>query len=138
LKEDWGRDMFYGNDMILTLPDDDDYMFDGPSAGLAAYCAVIGAMKGWESNPKVAMTGELSPNGEVLKIGSFREKIRMADQMEMDTVFLPKDNMDFMRKYEPELEDELMSEWEKMRLTIIGLGMADQINKFSPQEEGDE
>lgn len=46
---------------------------DGPSAGIAICTAYISLAMGRSVPANIAMTGELSPNGEVCKIGKYLE-----------------------------------------------------------------
>ena len=38
------------------------------------------------------MTGEISLSGKILKVGGLREKIILAMENGIDTIFMPKDN----------------------------------------------
>ena len=85
-------DLFRKCDIAITIQDYPDFMYDGPSAGLATYAAVIGVLCGWESNPAIAMTGEILPDGTVYKVRAVNRKVATAVEQGIHTVFMPAAN----------------------------------------------
>ena len=65
---------------------------DGPSAGLAITLATFSAMTGTPARQDVAITGEVSLNGQVKAIGGVYEKIYGAKQAGMKTILIPLEN----------------------------------------------
>ncbi len=65
---------------------------DGPSAGIAIFCAVYSAIKGIPFDGGVAMTGELSICGEICGVGEVPLKIRAAMDAGAKTVIIPSAN----------------------------------------------
>lgn len=49
-------------------------------------------------NNSIAMTGELSLKGKVLKIGGLKEKLIAAKRGGVKTVIVPKDNEDSLKE----------------------------------------
>ncbi|TAL31954.1 MAG: endopeptidase La [Alphaproteobacteria bacterium] len=66
---------------------------DGPSAGAAMTTAQFSAVSGIKIRRDVAMTGEISLNGKVMKIGGLPEKLDGALRDGCKTVLIPKDNL---------------------------------------------
>jgi ATP-dependent Lon protease len=66
---------------------------DGPSAGAAMTTAQFSAVSGIKIKRDVAMTGEISLNGKVMKIGGLPEKLDGALRDGCKTVLIPKDNL---------------------------------------------
>ena len=67
---------------------------DGPSAGITMVTALLSLALDHKIGPNVAMTGEVTLTGKILKIGGLKEKLLAAKRANVDTVLLPKDNYD--------------------------------------------
>ena len=65
---------------------------DGPSAGVTVCTAMVSALTGVSVRSDVAMTGEISLRGRVLRIGGLREKTMAALRPGIRTVITPADN----------------------------------------------
>jgi ATP-dependent Lon protease len=71
---------------------------DGPSAGVTVCLAVISALTGAPARREVAMTGEITLGGRILRIGGLKEKTMAALRAGIKTVVLPLEN-------EPDLDE---------------------------------
>ncbi|MDR2358043.1 MAG: endopeptidase La [Oscillospiraceae bacterium] len=71
---------------------------DGPSAGAAMAVAAISALTGAPVRRDIAMTGEITLRGRVLRIGGLKEKTMAAMRAGVKTVIIPLEN-------EPDIED---------------------------------
>ena len=65
---------------------------DGPSAGIAMCTALVSVYTSIPVKATVAMTGEITLRGEVLKIGGLKEKLLAAHRGGIRTVVIPADN----------------------------------------------
>jgi ATP-dependent Lon protease len=65
---------------------------DGPSAGLALAVAMLSALGGTPVKPRVAMTGEITLGGRILRVGGLKEKLLAAGRSGVRTVLLPVAN----------------------------------------------
>jgi ATP-dependent Lon protease len=67
---------------------------DGPSAGVAIFCAMLSAIKNIPIRNDIAITGEISLY-KVLPVGGIKEKVLAAYRriLKINTVFIPHDNL---------------------------------------------
>lgn len=65
---------------------------DGPSAGITMASSLLSLALGQELDPTIAMTGELTVTGKVLRIGGLREKTVAARRAGAQMVIFPRDN----------------------------------------------
>lgn len=65
---------------------------DGPSAGVTLTTAIVSAYTNRPVRKDVAMTGEVTLRGKVMRIGGLKEKSIAAHQAGVTTVIIPKEN----------------------------------------------
>ncbi len=97
---------------------------DGPSAGIAMCTTLVSVLTGIPVKADVAMTGEITLRGEVLKIGGLKEKLLAAHRGGIKTVLIPNDNERDLR----EIPDNI-----KADLTIIPVKWIDQVLEVALQ-----
>lgn len=80
---------------------------DGPSAGVAITTVLTSLMTEKPVRPDVAMTGEVTLRGRVLKVGGVREKVLAAHRAGIRRVLLPKDNIRDVEELPPDVLKEM-------------------------------
>ncbi len=92
------KDTFKINDYYFKTKDIHIHMLDaaikkdGPSAGVAITTALLSLVSNHPISSDIAMTGEITLNGFVRKIGGLKEKLIGAYHDGMKKVFIPKSN----------------------------------------------
>jgi len=81
---------------------------DGPSAGIAMFCAMLSAVKNIPIRSDIAITGEISLY-KVLKVGGIKEKTLAAYRRspKINTLFLPHDNINDLDDIPQEIKDTM-------------------------------
>ena len=65
---------------------------DGPSAGIGMCTALVSVLTSIPVKADVAMTGEITLQGQILRIGGLKEKLLAAHRGNIKTVVIPADN----------------------------------------------
>ena len=95
-----------GSDLHIHVPDGATPK-DGPSAGITLTTALSSLLTGVPVPPDVAMTGEVSLQGDVNPIGGLPEKLMAAQRSGVQRVFIPKDNVDDLKDVAEEVKRAL-------------------------------
>lgn len=82
----------FNNDIHINIPNI-AIKKDGPSAGITLTTSLISALTKTKVKQNIAMTGEITLRGNVLKVGGIKEKIIGAYLNNIDVVFIPYSNL---------------------------------------------
>lgn len=80
---------------------------DGPSAGLAIITSLISLFTKKKINKDIAMTGEVSLMGDILKVGGIKEKLIGAYNGNIKTVIIPEANIADLDEIDDKLKEKL-------------------------------
>ena len=92
-----GKDVFKDYDIQIHIPEGATPK-DGPSAGITMCSALFSLLTDRKADKTVAMTGEITLRGKVLRIGGLKEKVLAAYRQGIRKVIIPIEN-------KPDLED---------------------------------
>lgn len=80
---------------------------DGPSAGISIVTAILSHIKGVIISDKISLTGEITLNGDILKIGGLKEKTIACKRQNIERLFIPKDNLNDIEWLEKDLKNDI-------------------------------
>ncbi|MAN51986.1 MULTISPECIES: endopeptidase La [Marinimicrobium] len=80
---------------------------DGPSAGIAMCTALVSVLTSIPVRADVAMTGEITLRGEVLRIGGLKEKLLAAHRGGIKTVIIPQENERDLKEIPDNIKEDL-------------------------------
>lgn len=80
---------------------------DGPSAGIGMCTALVSVLTGIPVKADVAMTGEITLRGEVLRIGGLKEKLLAAHRGGIKTVIIPAGNERDLKEIPDNIKEDL-------------------------------
>jgi len=100
--------MFYKNKDIHIHAPEGAVPKDGPSAGVTMVTSLVSALTGVAANGTVAMTGEITLQGDVLAIGGLKEKSMAAYKQGYKTVIIPKANAVDIDDFDTEIKENLI------------------------------
>jgi ATP-dependent Lon protease len=80
---------------------------DGPSAGISMCTTLVSVLTGIPVKSTVAMTGEITLRGQVLKIGGLKEKLLAAHRGGIATVIIPYDNARDLKEIPDNIKNDL-------------------------------
>ena len=91
------KDIFKDYDIQIHIPEG-AVPKDGPSAGITMTSALFSLLTDRKADKTVAMTGEITLRGKVLRIGGLKEKSLAAYRQGIRKIIIPKENV-------PDLDD---------------------------------
>ncbi|MBL4782865.1 MAG: endopeptidase La [Porticoccaceae bacterium] len=118
------RDFHRNYDLHIHVPEGATPK-DGPSAGIAMCTALVSVLTEIPVRAAVAMTGEITLRGQVLKIGGLKEKLLAAHRGGITEVIIPKENERDLK----EIPDNI-----KADLTIHPVKWVDEVLELALQK----
>jgi ATP-dependent Lon protease len=76
---------------------------EGPSAGLALITSLISLIKGVAIDNSISMTGEITLRGKILPVGGIKEKLLVAINNNIKTIYVPLDNKADVKEIDKDL-----------------------------------
>jgi ATP-dependent Lon protease len=107
---------------------------DGPSAGIAMCTALVSVQTGIPVRADVAMTGEITLRGEVLRIGGLKEKLLAAHRGGIKTVIIPADNERDLKEIPANIKEDLSIKPVKWIDEVLELALQHSPKPLSDEE----
>ena len=108
---------------------------DGPSAGAAMCTAVTSVLSKIPVRSDVAMTGEITLRGEVLKIGGLKEKLLAARRGGIKMVLIPEGNVRDLKEIPDNVKNDLDIRPVKWIDEVLNLVLTRQPIPWENEEE---
>ncbi|MFT5574733.1 MAG: ATP-dependent Lon protease [Bermanella sp.] len=107
---------------------------DGPSAGVGMCTALVSVITGIPVKSAVAMTGEITLRGEVLKIGGLKEKLLAAHRGGITTIIIPAENEPDLKEIPDDIKADLSIKPVKWIDEVLEIALV-QLPKSISEEE---
>nr|MBX2857650.1 endopeptidase La [Cellvibrionaceae bacterium] len=107
---------------------------DGPSAGIAMCTALVSVFTDIPVCCDVAMTGEITLRGEVLKIGGLKEKLLAAHRGGISTVIIPQENEADLREIPDNIKEDLTIKPVKWIDQVLQIALQYMPRPYSDEE----
>ncbi|MBX2807710.1 MAG: endopeptidase La [Cellvibrionaceae bacterium] len=107
---------------------------DGPSAGITMCTALVSVLTNIPVRADVAMTGEITLRGEVLKIGGLKEKLLAAHRGDIKTVIIPLENQRDLKEIPANIIQDLNIKPVKWVDQILEIALQSLPEPFSDDE----
>jgi len=127
------KDFYYENDLHIHVPEGATPK-DGPSAGVGMCTTLVSVLTGIPVRADVAMTGEITLRGEVLKIGGLKEKLLAAHRGGITTVIIPHDNASDLKEIPDNIKADLEICPVKWIDEELDIALQDKPTPFSEEE----
>lgn len=107
---------------------------DGPSAGIAMCTALVSVQTAIPIRADVAMTGEITLRGEVLRIGGLKEKLLAAHRGGIKTVIIPIDNERDLKEIPDNIKEDLTIKPVKWIDEVLAIALQTSPKPLSDEE----
>ena len=107
---------------------------DGPSAGVGMCTALVSVLTNIPVRADVAMTGEITLRGEVLRIGGLKEKLLAAHRGGIKTVLIPADNERDLKEIPDNIKADLEVRPVKWIDQVLEVALTHMPEPFSDEE----
>ena len=105
---------------------------DGPSAGITVTTAMVSALTNTPVRRDVAMTGEVSLRGRVLRIGGLKEKTMAALRHGITTVIIPEDNLRDLEEIDQTVRKSLQFVSARHVSAVLEIALVRELSPMNP------
>ncbi|HET7225853.1 MAG TPA: endopeptidase La [Candidatus Eisenbacteria bacterium] len=109
---------------------------DGPSAGITLATAIVSIATGRIARSGIAMTGEITLHGQVMKIGGLKEKVLGAHRAGIRTVILPKENQGELEEVPVEVRTQMIFVPVERIEQVLDIALEAAADGLAPRADG--
>jgi len=92
---------------------------DGPSAGVALFCALVSLFNDKSVKENLTMSGEITLKGDILPVGGVKEKVIGAHRAGTKEIILPKWNKDDLEDIPKEIMEDIKFHFVKTASEVL-------------------
>jgi glycosyltransferase involved in cell wall biosynthesis len=104
---------------------------DGPAMGLSLFLALISMLRGVALRPDVAVTGEITLRGKVLRVDGLKQKCLAAHRAGIKDVVLPKANEPDLDEVPDRIRNDLRIHFVSRVDEVLGLALVEPLTRGS-------
>ena len=127
------KDFYQENDLHIHVPEGATPK-DGPSAGVGMCTALVSVLTGIPVKANVAMTGEITLRGQVLKIGGLKGKASCSPSRRYTTVIIPDDNGSDLKEIPDNIKADLTIRQVKWIDEVLAIALEHNPESLSDEE----
>ena len=102
---------------------------DGPAMGLSIFLALISMLRGVALRPDVAVTGEITLRGKVLRVDGLKQKCLAAHRAGIKDVVLPKANEPDLDEVPPRIRNDLRIHFVSRVDEVLDLALVEPLTR---------
>jgi ATP-dependent Lon protease len=100
---------------------------DGPAMGLSIFLSLISMLRGIPVRPDVALTGEITLRGKVLRVDGLKQKCLAAHRAGIKDIVLPRMNEPDMEEIPKRIRDDLRVHFVSRLDEVIGIALTEPL-----------
>ncbi len=128
------EDFYEKQDIHVHLPEG-AIPKDGPSAGVTMITSMVSALSGRAVRQDIAMTGETTLSGKVLRIGGLKEKVIAAHRARIRHILIPWDNKEDLQEIASHIRKDIKFQAVKNISQVLRIALVDKDSPIAAKKK---